>query len=671
MSEVLRNRIFQAGLVTLLMLAMTEVAFRAVPGLSLMDQRLNDFLLVNIVDTATLDAPGSPVRSDIAIVTFTETTLASLPYRSPLDRAFLAGLLDGLAAVNVRSVGFDILFDQATEPAKDQQLIDAIRRFPGPVIVAWADARAGLIEAQSAWLEDFIARSGAIPGFANVTIDRDGLVRHYDLTLPGTDNQSLAGAMLRANGFELPEAKSGLISWRTPPDGGAQAYPVLPSQGVLAISRIRPAALKPALEGKLVLVGADLPQQDRHRTSLSASLNPNIPRLTAGVEIHANIIDQVINKRHVPEAGVAVRWLIILTIALIGAALGVLEMPLPLRLAGMLGLMGTYAGLVWLSAMEAWPLLPATRPLAVLVLSFAASTSLNAYLARKDGQFIRGAFSQYLAPALVDELTRHPERLKVGGERKEMSFLFSDIAGFTNLSERLTPERLSSLLNGYLDGMSEIVLRNGGTIDKFIGDAVVALFGAPAAMPDHAHRAITCATEMDAFTESYRLANSDVTMGITRIGVHSGEAIVGNFGGVNRFDYTAMGDAMNIAARLEAANKHFGTRLAISASSVERAGLMQDSRIVDVGGSPVLPIGNVILKGKKQPVTIYTCLKRDDKTLAERYRAAYSALDDDVTVSSHMLDSILVDDPEHPLATLHAGRLRAGETGSTFELLEK
>lgn len=671
MSEVLRNRIVQAVFVTLLMLAMTEVAFRVVPGLSLLDQRLNDFLLVNVVDTREIDATRGGNASEVAIVTFTETTLAGLPYRSPLDRAFLAGLLDGLAAIGVRSVAFDILFDQATEPAKDQKLVDAIRRFPGPVIVAWADARAGLIEIQSAWLDDFVARSGAIPGFANVTIDRDGLVRRYDFTLPGTNNLSLAAAMLQANGIPMSAPPSGLISWRTPAAEGAQAFAVLPSQGVLAISRVRPAALKPALEGKLVLIGADLPQQDRHRTSLSASLNPSVPRLTAGVEIHANIIDQVINQRQVPQASVVGRWLIVLVVALIGAALGVLEMPLLLRLAGVLALTGGYGGLVWYSAVASLPLLPAARPLAMLVLSFAASTSLSAYLARKDGQFIRSAFAQYLAPALVDELTKHPERLKVGGERKEMSFLFSDIAGFTSLSERLTPERLSSLLNGYLDGMSEIVLRNGGTIDKFIGDAVVALFGAPAAMPDHARRAITCAIEMDAFTESYRKENSDVTMGITRIGVHSGEAIVGNFGGAKRFDYTAMGDSMNIAARLEAANKHFGTRIAISLPSIEKADLIRGDEVPDVDGSSVLPIGNVILKGKKLPVTIFTCLRHDNAPLAARYRSAYAALDADVAAASDMLNAIVADDPDHPLAQLHIGRLRAGEEGSTFELLEK
>ncbi|MDF1735590.1 MAG: CHASE2 domain-containing protein, partial [Minwuia sp.] len=267
MFRFLRHRLALTIIVTLFMLAATEMAFRAVPGLSLMDQRLNDFLLVNSVRV------DPETRPAVAIVTFTETTLAALPYRSPLDREFLASLLDGLAKVGVRSVGFDILFDQATEPEKDQRLIDAIRRFPGPVIVAWADSRAGLIEAQSAWLEQFIARSGAIPGFANVTIETDGLVRRYDLALPGTDIPSLPGAMLKANGYGFPAARSALISWRTPADTSSQAFPVLASQGVLAISRVRPAALKPALEGRLVLVGADLPQQDRHRTSLSASLN--------------------------------------------------------------------------------------------------------------------------------------------------------------------------------------------------------------------------------------------------------------------------------------------------------------------------------------------------------------------------------------------------------------
>jgi len=304
-------------------------------------------------------------------------------------------------------------------------------------------------------------------------------------------------------------------------------------------------------------------------------------------------------------------------------------------------------------------------------MAFAATTTLRAYLARRDGRFIRDAFSQYLAPALVDELTRHPERLKVGGERKEMSFLFSDIAGFTGLSERLTPERLSSLLNGYLDGMSEIVLKHGGTIDKFIGDAVVALFGAPTAMDDHAMRAIRCAIEMDVFSERYRTENADVAMGITRIGVHSGDAIVGNFGGANRFDYTAMGDSMNIAARLEAANKHFGTRVAVSEASLSRAfpGPARDDLALD--DATILPIGNVILKGKKQPVTIYTCLHDVDAALAADYRNAYVEMDNDAVRAAALLTAINEGQAVHPLAALHLRRLGSGETGATFELLEK
>lgn len=665
MFRFLRHRLALTVIVTLFMVLITAMVFRTIPGLALMDQRLNDFLLVNSVE---IDPESKPA---VAIVTFTETTLASLPYRSPLDRAFLANLLDGLAKVGVRSVGFDILFDQATEPEKDQQLIDAIRRFPGPVIVAWADARAGLIEAQSAWLADFIERSGAVPGFANVTIEPDGLVRRYDLSLPGTDVNSLPGAMLKANGYGFPAEDSALISWRTPPDANSQAFPVLASQGVLAISRIRPEALKPALEGRLVLVGADLPQQDRHRTSLSASLNPAVPVLTAGVEIHANIIDQIINDRSVPEADETQHWLIIILIAFLGALLGVLEMAMAIRLLGVVLLAGGYGFLVWYSAVNGLPLLPATQPVAILLLAFVSTTTLRAYLARRDGRFIRDAFSQYLAPALVDELTKHPERLKVGGERKEMSFLFSDIAGFTGLSERLPPERLSSLLNGYLDGMSEIVLKHGGTIDKFIGDAVVALFGAPAAMADHALRAIRCAVEMDEFSERYRVENADVAMGITRIGVHSGDAIVGNFGGAKRFDYTAMGDSMNIAARLEAANKHFGTRVAVSEAALSRAfpGPAKDDLNLD--GATILPIGNVILKGKKQPVTIYTCLHEADPELAERYLNAYVDLDRDTTRAASLLSAIDDGQAIHPLAAWHLRRLGAGETGATFELLEK
>ena len=178
-----------------------------------------------------------------------------------------------------------------------------------------------------------------------------------------------------------------------------------------------------------------------------------------------------------------------------------------------------------------------------------------------------------------------------------MSFLFSDIAGFTTLSESLSPERLVALLQDYLDNMVDIALRHHGTIDKFIGDAVVVIFGAPSDQPDHAERAVHCAIEMDNFAQEFRLKKErdGIQFGVTRIGVHTGVATVGNLGGQRRFDYTAIGDTVNTAARLESVNKHLGTRVCISAVAAS-----------DCNGLGLRPVGTLVLKGKEEGLDVYS-----------------------------------------------------------------
>jgi len=300
-------------------------------------------------------------------------------------------------------------------------------------------------------------------------------------------------------------------------------------------------------------------------------------------------------------------------------------------------------------------------PLVMPTVSLAASTGLGAALAgrqhRKEKRFIRGAMSRYVSPAVVDELQRNPDMLRLGGERRDLTLIFTDIAGFTTTSEATPPDVLVPVLNDYLDGMSRIVMDHGGTVDKFIGDALVAIFDAPVPQPDHAARAVACARELDRFATDFvsHGAAKDIALGITRIGVHTGPAVVGNIGGEQRFDYTAIGDTVNTAARLEGANKYLGTTTCISATTAEAA-----------GETNLRPVGDIVLKGRSQPLRVFT-----PGEPGPVYRKAFDALaaNDTATARAALDDTLGTSDAD--LARFHLSRLDEGETGSHIVLDSK
>ena len=178
------------------------------------------------------------------------------------------------------------------------------------------------------------------------------------------------------------------------------------------------------------------------------------------------------------------------------------------------------------------------------------------------------SLSRYFSPNLAETLASDAAAMDLGGQRREIATLFSDIAGFTALVETIEPDVLGPLLNDYLTGMTDLVFAHDGTVAKIVGDALHVLFGAPGEQPDHAARAVNCVLALDEYAEEFRerWRKNDVALGVTRIGVHAGPAIVGNFGGGRFFDYTAYCDTVNVAARLEAANKQLGTRICVSAT---------------------------------------------------------------------------------------------------------
>ncbi|MDJ0956495.1 MAG: adenylate/guanylate cyclase domain-containing protein [Arenicellales bacterium] len=271
---------------------------------------------------------------------------------------------------------------------------------------------------------------------------------------------------------------------------------------------------------------------------------------------------------------------------------------------------------------------------------------------------------RYFSPNLAKQLTENPELLGVGGERREMSFVFTDLAGFTGLVEASRPDQIIPVLNEYLDGMTRIVWQREGTIDKVVGDAVHAMFGAPLDQPDHALRAVLCAFDMDRYSESFRakMKERGTEVGITRIGVNTGIATVGNFGSELMFDYTAHGDAVNTAARLEGANKYFGTHIAVSEYTAD---------LVDNFFGR--PIGKLVLKGRSSGLKTFEPLSEAEyhSPNVQAYLEAYDSMANKDPVAEEKFRELLEIYPNDSLAQFHLDRLTAGETGDTVILTGK
>jgi adenylate cyclase len=272
--------------------------------------------------------------------------------------------------------------------------------------------------------------------------------------------------------------------------------------------------------------------------------------------------------------------------------------------------------------------------------------------------------SRYFSPNVVETLSQNPECLTPGGERREATFLFTDLADFTPLVESSDSEVIVTLLNAYLDGLTETVFAHDGTVMKIVGDAMHAIFGAPVEDADHAARAVACALAIDDFAMEFRAGKNaaGIPLGVTRIGVNSGPAIIGNFGGKHFFDYTAYGDVVNIAARLERANKTIGTRLCVGESVV--------ALMPDFTGRPV---GTLLLKGKTQALRCYEPLngERAAAPATAGYNEAFTLLEAGDPKARQAFAALVGEYDEDALTMFHLGRLLSGETGAEIELTEK
>jgi adenylate cyclase len=415
---------------------------------------------------------------------------------------------------------------------------------------------------------------------------------------PGSGDLSLGG-----HPIPLDDAGRLIINYH----GGVGTYRSISMADVIQSQLQLEEGLEPqidpdALRDKIVMVGFSAPGLMDLRPTPFSSVYP-------GVEVHATAIDNLLQGDFIAPAP---RWLtavLILLIALLTALAVTWPRRLGLMAAGVIAclLLPIAAGVL---AFRAGIWLPLVAPLSGAVVVFAAGSVLNYALEGRQKRFVKKVFQHYLSHQVIEQILKDPDRLRLGGQRRHMSVLFSDVAGFTSVAESLSPEDLTELLNQYLSEMTDVIFQHGGTVDKYIGDAIVAFWNAPLDQPDHAVRAclaaLDCQKRLQDLREQMRQKSGhELHM---RIGLNTGPMVVGNMGSRDRFDYSILGDAVNLGARLEGACKQYGIWILMGEGTYAEAKDRLEVREIDI----------IRVVGKKEPVRIYELLARQGQLDTER-----------------------------------------------------
>lgn len=565
------------------------------------------------LDRAASDAwyqSKSAFDGNIVLVGIDQRAIAGLGPYDQWGREVMAQVLEALnrnEACRPAVIGLDILYTGEGDPAADARLAAAAASYDNVVAGCAARFEDGFVEtapgefrrerfAITALEEPFAAlRDAAALGHINAMLDTDGILRHHilSLTLPdGREQPSLALAAA-----ELYQAANGLAPVRLPPVD-AHGFWYLPFTGgpgalwesISVADLLSGTAAPERFAGKIVLIGPYAPGlQDSYFTSIDHA------RAMYGVEYQANAIQALLRGEYKQEA-VDGPQLALLFLLLLAAAAAFWQRPVWLSTAVWLGLSGGWLGLCRLVYEKGTLLHLLWVPVGVTVL-YAGCLAANYIRAALERHKISSTFQRYVAPEIVRELLREGSALELGGRETEIAVLFVDVRGFTPMSELLQPAQVVGILNRYLTLISDCILSNHGTLDKFVGDAAMAFWGAPLPQEDPVMLAAKAAMDMvkgsQALSEELqRQYGRTVSFGI---GVHVGPAVVGNIGSPRRMDYTAIGDTVNTAARLEA-NAPGGTVYISRAVADALAGRI---RATSLGSS-------VPLKGKKQGFEVLT-----------------------------------------------------------------
>ncbi|OWJ64699.1 adenylate/guanylate cyclase domain-containing protein [Inquilinus limosus] len=538
--------------------------------------------------------PPQPAAHGAVVVAIDEPSFAEIGRQWPWPRGVHARLAGALRRAGARPIGFDIVFAEPSQPAEDAALAAALAA--DTVLAADITAIADPRFEQRIRTEPMAAllAGGARSGVASVDLDPDGVLRR----VPNVPDP-FAAMLARLAGHDSVPPPGALLQYFGPP----RSYPT-----VSYYQALEPGAMLPpgALAGKAAIVGFSLQTVPTVTSGgVDAFVTPytvKTGRLTAGAEVQATILDNLAQGLWIAPAP---PWLppvtlaVLLLVALAGTRrLGPVPSLAALALLAIAIAAGSYAllrfGRVWLP-----PVLPALGTTAAIVIQGSYGFAREQAQRRR----ITRAFEHYLAPSMVSRLAQDPGQLQLGGETRVLTVLFCDVRGFTTLSERMQqdPQGLTRLLNRILTPLSEAVLATGGTIDKYIGDCVMAFWNAPLDDPDHAAHAVEAARRMladiAALNETLQREGMAGPIAIG-IGINTGTCVVGNMGSDRRFDYSALGDSVNLASRLEGACKRYGVGTVIGPET---------ARALE-GRAALIELDRLVVKGRREPASVCTLL---------------------------------------------------------------
>ena len=598
-------------------------------------------------------------KSSVVIVGIDNNDLKAMPDRFPFPRWYYAHVIENLNRAGAKVIVFDISFT-TVDPSGDSTMRATLQKHDNVVLGANLPEQgvSGLYSIRSTdeTFGNVYFDADKQIGIVNVLKDRDDVVRSYlpmyrtsDKTLTPTlafaalnryyNLPALTTARLQGNSFIL---KDQVIPRYTPETfllnyyGPVETFRYVPFQQVIddetfktkdeldigeSVDQFNLEEATRIFKDKIVFIGSKMPEErDYHPTPM---VNPDGQNIMHGVEIHATAAQSIIDNYHITRAEPEIEIGLVLLLSLLSFT-GLLQLKqIKFRFQWMIELVAAVIGLALIFGVFQFSVLAFSNgssyinilnPSLAIVFSY-VGTMVYQYLSeRQQKALIKNVFSHYISPAVVNELIANPEKASLGGDKRELTAFFSDIASFTTMSESLTPEKLVELLNEYLDDMTGIILKHGGTLDKYEGDAIIAFWGAPIPQKDHALRACQASLEMQVRILEMRVEwkkKGRPELGV-RCGVNTGWMIVGNMGGKDRFDYTIIGDSVNLASRLEGANKQYNSKIMISEFTHNHV----------KGKVAVRELDLIQVKGKTEPIKVYELLGMADMSMTTEQKEA-------------------------------------------------